>query len=86
MTNKHSRLKTLEKLAAQQKVKAKFLSQSKTEKELEAKYAAMSTEDLRAEVDKFIEEIKKQPPDPELANLSTQELIDLYQQACRESL
>ena len=85
MSNHHTRIKQLEKLAAKLKVKTRFQSQSKTERELEAKYAAMSDEELKAEVDKFLEEIKKQPPNPELEGLTTQQIIDKCQQLCRES-
>ena len=78
MSNKHSRLKNLEKLAAQQRIIARNKSDSTESDLLQAKTAALTDEELKAAYQLVQEELAPKPIDPEIAKLSTQELINLY--------
>ena len=78
MTNKHSRLKTLEKLSAQQKVQSRAKAEKIESDRLQAKVAALTDEELKAAYFLVQEELAPKPIDPAIVNLTTQELINLY--------
>ena len=82
MTNKHSRLNILEKIAATIKVKSKAEKLRKEREAIEVDLSGLTTEEIirmyRAGTD-------ESPTPPELASLSTQQIIEKYQQSCRES-
>ena len=85
VTNKHSRLKTLEKLAAQQRIIARNKAEKIESDRLQAKTAALTDEELKAAYQLVQEELENQPIDPATSKLTTQEIIEKYQQLCRES-
>ena len=85
MSNKHSRLKALEKLAAIAKSKAKSQSLKIESDRLQAKYSEMSSEELNAAYQLVQDELKAQPIDSAILNLTTQELIQKYTQLCQDS-
>ena len=78
MTNKHSRLKNLENLSAQQKVQSRAKAEKIESDRLQAKVAELTNEELKARYETTMEEIRNQPIDPATANLTTKELINLY--------
>jgi len=85
MSNKHQRLKNLEKLAAIAKSKTKSQSLKTESDRLSKETAALTNEELNAKIQIVMDEIRNSPPDPELEGLSTQGLIERYAQLCRES-
>ena len=85
VTNKHSRLKTLEKLAAQQRIIARNKAEKIESDLLQAKVAELTNEELKAAYFLVQDELSNQPIAPATANLTTKELIEKYQQLCRES-
>ena len=78
MTNKHSRLKTLEKLSAQQKVQSRAKADKIESDRLQATVAALTNEELKAAYFLVQDELSNQPIDPAIVNLTTKELINLY--------
>jgi len=82
MTNKHSRLKALEKLAAFQKVKAKSQSLKIDSDRLQSTVAALTNEELNARYQLVQDELAAQP-NPELEGLTTEQIISKYAQICR---
>jgi len=83
-SNKHQRLKQLEKLAAIAKVKNRATAESQAEKEIQAKVAAYSDEELKALYETTMEEIRNKPPNPDLEGLTTSQIIEKCQQLCKE--
>ena len=78
MSNKHSRLKNLEKLAAIVKVQSRAKAEKIESDLLQAKAAALTDEELKAAYQLVQEELAPKPIDPATANLTTKELINLY--------
>jgi len=85
MTNKHSRLKALEKLATIAKSKAKAQSLKIESDRLSKEVSALSTEELNDRYQAVQAELANLPIDPAIANLSTQNLINLYIQKLKDS-
>ena len=89
MTNKHSRLKALEKLAAIAKVKARNKSDSAEWEKITKETVALTNEELNDRYQGYLDEIAALPIDPAIdpaiATLSTQELIEKCQQLCKEN-
>jgi len=84
MTNKHSRLKALEKLAAFQKVKAKGLAAKLESDRLQSTVAALTNEELNARYQLVQDELAAQP-NPELEGLTTSQIIEKCQQLFKEN-
>ena len=85
MTNKHSRLKALEKLAAIAKVKARNKSDSAESDRLAKEVSELTNEELNARYDNTMEEIRNAPPNPDLEGLTTEQLISKYAQICKSA-
>ena len=85
MTNKHSRLKALEKLAAFQKVKAKSQSLKIESDRLQASVAELTNEELKSRYETTMEDIRNAPPNLELEGLTTSQIIEKCQQLCKEN-
>jgi len=83
MTNKHSRLKALEKLATIAKVKNRAKSESAESDRLSKEVSELTDDELNA----AYQLVQAQPIDPAIdsaiVNLTTQELINRYTQLCK---
>lgn len=85
MSNHHARLKQLEKLANEKRVKAKGLAARTEQDKLQKEVAELTDEELNARYQAVQDELSAHPIDQSIAQLSSQQLIEKYQQLCKEN-